>query len=174
LLDSIITSKARIRVLMKFFLNPSVKAYLRELASEFGDSTNSVRVELNRLVEARLLKSDKIGRNIYYSANTAHPLFPEINSILRKVTGIDKICEIISHLGKVDKVYVAGDYAKGIDSGIVDIIVVGRANKRALDKLVAKTEKLIGRKIRFLLLAPGEYKQFSDRIEREKLLPIWG
>ena len=49
MLDTLITSKTRIKLLMKFFMNPRTRAYLRELASEFGESTNSIRVELNRL-----------------------------------------------------------------------------------------------------------------------------
>ena len=49
MLDALITSKTRVRLLVKFFLNPTMKSYLRELASEFEESTNSVRLELNRL-----------------------------------------------------------------------------------------------------------------------------
>ena len=55
MLDTLITSKTRVKLLMKFFLNPGTRAYLRELASEFDESTNSVRVELNRLSEAKII-----------------------------------------------------------------------------------------------------------------------
>jgi len=78
MIDSLITSKTRIKLLMKFFLNPGTSAYLRGLADELGESTNSVRVELNRLSEAGLLESAEEGRTKVYRANTAHPLFPEI------------------------------------------------------------------------------------------------
>ena len=75
MLNTLITSKTRINLLLKFFLNPGTKAYLRELAKEFGESTNAVRVELNRLTEARILKSTNLGRKILYSANNRHNLF---------------------------------------------------------------------------------------------------
>ena len=58
MLDSLITSKTRIKLLLKFFLNSSMKAYLRGLAEEFGESTNAIRLELNHLEEAGLLKSE--------------------------------------------------------------------------------------------------------------------
>ena len=58
MLNTLITSKTRINLLLKFFLNPGTKAYLRGLASEFDESTNAVRVELNRLTQAKILKSD--------------------------------------------------------------------------------------------------------------------
>ena len=96
MLQTIITSKARIRLLFKFFLNPGVKAYLRGLATEFDESTNAIRVELNRLVDAKLLKVEKDGRNKFYSANTNHPLFPEINSICHKSAGLNFVFKTAS------------------------------------------------------------------------------
>ena len=57
MLESLITSKTRIKLLLKFFINPSTKAYLRELVKEFDASTNSIRLELNRLEESDLLIS---------------------------------------------------------------------------------------------------------------------
>ena len=73
MLNTLITSKTRINLLLKFFLNPGTKAYLRELSAEFGESTNAVRVELNRLTDAKILKSSSLGRKIIYSnANKNH------------------------------------------------------------------------------------------------------
>ena len=46
MIESLITSKTRTRLLLKFFLNPETRAHLRGLADEFGESTNGVRVEL--------------------------------------------------------------------------------------------------------------------------------
>ena len=57
MLDSLITSKTRLRLLIKFFLNIANKGYLNGLANEFGESTNSVRKELNNLSSAGYLKS---------------------------------------------------------------------------------------------------------------------
>ena len=76
---------------MKFFINPGTRSYLRELASEFGDSTNGIRVELNLLSKAKLLSIEHTGRTIQYSANTEHPLFQEIQNIVKKNMGIDKV-----------------------------------------------------------------------------------
>ena len=73
MLDALITSKTRVRLLVKFFLNPTMKSYLRELASEFEESTNSVRLELNRLKEAGLLESEAKGNLVMYNAKTTHP-----------------------------------------------------------------------------------------------------
>ena len=103
MLDALITSKTRIRLLVKFFLNPTMKSYLRQLSDEFGESTNSVRVELNRLTEAEILESKADGNTVLYQAKSSHPLFPEIKSIVSKITGIDQLIEeVIERLGCVE------------------------------------------------------------------------
>jgi predicted transcriptional regulator len=71
---SLITSQTRIRLLKKFFLNSSTQAHLRGLESEFGESTNSIHIELNILERAGLLKSVRNGNKKFYPANSTHPL----------------------------------------------------------------------------------------------------
>jgi NTP pyrophosphatase (non-canonical NTP hydrolase) len=48
-LDALITSKTRVKMLLKFFTNGTSSAYLRGLAEEFGESTNAIRHELNNV-----------------------------------------------------------------------------------------------------------------------------
>ena len=93
MLDSLVTSKTRIKLLLKFFINPDTRAYLRELAKEFGESTNSVRLELNRLTKANLLVSQNRGRTILNNANKEHSFFKDIQNIALKYVGIDHIIE---------------------------------------------------------------------------------
>ena len=144
MLDSLVTSKTRIKLLLKFFINPGTKAYLRELAKEFGESTNSVRLELNRLTKANLLVSQNSGRTILYNANTDHTLFRDIQSIALKYVGIDHIIDnMVQSLGEVKAAYIIGDYAKGQDSGIIDLVLIGEINHAILQQLIEKTEKLI-------------------------------
>ena len=174
MLESLITSKTRARLLLKFFLNPNTSAYLRSLADEFGESTNGVRVELNRMTEAGLLECTDEGRTKIYRANTRHPLFPELQSIAAKTLGIDQVVEEIVHrLGNVEYAFVTGDYARGKDSGLIDLVLVGDIDRPYFETLSAKIEKLIGRKIRGLLLTRDEFVRLKDRLESEKALLLW-
>lgn len=101
MLESLITSETRLKIILKFFLNPETSAHFRGLANEFGESTNAIRIELNRLTDANLLKTTQLGRNISYKVNDKHSLFPEIHSIVKKYLGIDEIIEsIIKKIGK--------------------------------------------------------------------------
>jgi DNA-binding transcriptional ArsR family regulator len=174
LLNSLITSKTRIKLILKFFLNPETSAHLRGLATEFDESTNGVRVELNRLTEAGLLETSQSGKSIYYKANTNHSLYPEINSIVRKYLGIDQMVEdIVKELGKLELALITGDYAQGIDSGLIDLVIVGEVDKNYLQVLVDKTEKLIGRKIRTLVVDQEEFEKLKEKFEKEKSLLVW-
>jgi len=174
MLESLITSQTRIKLLLKFFLNPESKSYLRELAEEFGESTNAVRLELNRFSEAGLLTSKENGRTKMYQANPNHPLFPEIQSMVRKFTGIDQLIpQVLSQLGEIHSAFVTGDYARGIDSGIIDLVIVGKVDELYLKKLIDKAENLIHRKIRSLVLSDEELKKLKDTLKIEEAIVLW-
>lgn len=174
MLESLITSKTRVNLLLKFFMNPSTQGYLRELAAEFGESSNAVRLELNRLTDAKVLQSKADGRTIQYSANTSHPFFEELSSVVRKMVGLDQIIEkVVSELGGLDRAFLAGDYASGRDSGLIDLVLVGEIDRSRLEPLIARTETLIQRKIRTLVVSEGEYQTLKARFAEEPVLLLW-
>jgi predicted nucleotidyltransferase len=174
MLEALISSKTRIKLLLKFFLNSSTTAYLRNLETEFGESTNGIRVELNRFEETGLLTSFTDGNKKMFRANTGHPLFDEIRGILLKYVGFDKIIEtVIDRLGNVEKVYVAGGFAKGLDGPIVDLIFVGDLDKQYLLNLVEKAEPIIQRKIRYLIYMDYEFSKAHPEVIGQDLLLLW-
>ena len=172
MIESIITSKTRIKLLLKFFLNSQTTSYLRGLEAELGESTNSIRVELNRLESAGLLNSSNEGNKKLFSANTHHPLFSEINSILKKFVGIDQIIErVTSQIGDLQSAYITGDFAIGKDSPIIDLALIGdKLDKPFIDSLVEKAEKMINRQIKYLILTQDEMNHFYDK---KPILLIW-
>lgn len=170
----LITSKMRIRILMRLFLDPAQQAYLRELANEFSASPSQVREELRRLHRAGLLCQRKDGRQMYYRANTDHALFPELQSIVRKALGMDRILDsIVERLGNLDRALLLDDYAEGKDTGIIDLVLVGAVNRENLNDIVAKTERYIGRKIRTLVLDSAEYAKLKPALEKRPHLLLW-
>lgn len=175
MLETLITSKTRIKLLLKFFLNSHSKAYLRNLESEFGESTNAIRVELVRFEKAGLLKSWYTGNKKLFSANTEHPLFSTIHNLVLKHIGFDKIIHnIIEKLGDVKSVFVVGDFANGMDTQIIDLIFVGdKINQNYLSDLVKKVEKLIERRIRYLIYSLEEYKEYKKNYKGVDPLLLW-
>lgn len=175
MLDTLITSKTRIKLLMKFFLNPNNTGYLRQLAEEFGESTNAIRLELNKLSEAQIIRSRLQGRNKVYRANTGHPLYEDIRNIVLKSTGIDQVvANIIRKLGDLQMAFIRGDYARGMDSGLIDLVVVGdHVNTAELERVRQKTERLIQRKITVLLLTKTEYEKLGKHLMEEPCLILF-
>lgn len=161
MLDTLITSKTRLKILLKFFLNERTTSYLRDLESEFGESTNSIRVELNRFEKAGLLSSNVQGNKKVFQANRKHPLFSDIKSILMKNIGIDQLLDrVIRRLGGLQKAYITGSFAKGNDSRVIDVLLVGSdINGEYLLRKVNQVEDMINRKIRYLLVSPSESEQ---------------
>jgi predicted DNA-binding protein YlxM (UPF0122 family) len=174
LFAGLISSRTRIKLLVRFFFNPMTRAYLRELAKEFNVSTNAVREELNQLTKTNLLKSQKNGRHILYKANQEHPLFPELRSMVSKVMGVDQVIDsIVNRLGDLERVYLIGDYAEGKDTGIIDLILVGKIDQHHLNDLSRKTERHIQRKIRTIVLTEDESKDFLINLKNQPNLLIW-
>lgn len=172
--SGLITSKMRIRILMRLFLNPAGNAYLRELADEFNASPSHIREELNQLAQADLLTSKKNGRQIVFSANRNHPVFNELHSMVKKALGMDQILEsIIQRLGNLEKALLIDDYAEGKDTGIIDLVLVGNIDQENLQDLARKTEKYIERKIRTLTLAPDEYAALKTNLKKRPSFLLW-
>ena len=173
MLNTLITSKTRLKLLLKFFLNPKSRAYLRGLAEEFGESSNAIRVELNRFEEAGLLDSEFNGNKKMFKANTQHPLFYDIQNIVRKTIGIDQIVEkVILQLGEVQEAFITGDFAEGKNGHTVDILLVGKEiNKEYLLELIAKAETIIKKPIRYLIMSSSEMKPYLETVGHYLL--IW-
>ena len=175
MLDTLISSKTRIKLLLKFFLNPDSRSYLRGLETEFGESTNAIRLELNRFSEAGMLETEKEGNRKYFKVNTHHPLFEDMQRMLQKYVGIDQIVvSIIERLGNIGRVYVEGNLAKGLDSDVVDLIVISEnLDRQYLTTLIHKVEPLIKKHIRYVILNGEEEKNYLSQQAVHPLL-IWG
>ncbi len=175
MLNSLITSQTRIKLLKKFFLNRSTKAHLRGLETEFGESSNAIRLELNRFEAAGLLSSLRDGNKKVFQANPAHPLYSDIHKLILKETGIDRVIEKVIHrIGTLLAVYLTGDFAHGKDSQVIDLILVGEnIDREYLGRKVVQAEELVGRKVSYIILNPAEAEDYLGFFKPTDLLPLW-
>ena len=155
MLGELITSKTRLRLLIKFFVSQANRGYLNGLATEMGESTNAIRKELNHLHDAGYLQKEKSNNKIQYKANTKHPMFSVLQKVILKHLGLEDAVDIVlERMGDVEQIILIGDYSKGIDSGKIEIIIVGQdLNTSYVQNLEEKLEKLISRKVTFFLSA---------------------
>src|SRR6185295_18470430 len=126
MIETLISSKTRIKLLLKFFLNSKNTAYLRNLEEAFGESTNAIRLELNKFEKAGFLTANTEGNKKIFTVNTKHPFFPDINRILMKMTGLEYVVEyVLQRIGDLQKVYLVGNLSKGKSTEIIDLVLVG-------------------------------------------------
>jgi hypothetical protein len=146
--------------------------YLRSLETEFGESSNSIRVELNKLESAGLLNSTSEGNKKMFFANTSHPLSDDIHRILIKFVGIDQIINhIATQICDLQAAFLTGDFAIGKDSKIIDLALVGyQLDRPLIDTLVEKAEKIISRRIKYIILTEEEMTLFY---KNKPVLFIW-
>lgn len=175
MIETLISSKTRIKLLIKFFLNSNTTAYLRNLEEEFGESTNGIRVELNKFEKAGFLDSFTEGNKKIFKANTKHPLFSDINKIILKMVGVEYVMDyILQRVGNLEKVFLVGKLAKGQNTDIIDLFLVGEdLNKAFLLEQIEKAEKKIKKKIRFVIFSPNEFELNKVKEAKEKPLLLW-
>lgn len=172
MIDSLITSKTRVKILLRFFLNSQTTGYLRNLETEFDESTNSIRMELNKLEKAGFLKSVTDKNKKLFFANTAHPLYSDINNILKKVIGIDQIIEhIINKVGDLKAAYLVGNLAEGRDSKTIELVLIGGPiDQDYINSLIVKASDLISRKIIYTVMNKD---QIATQYAGKPVLSIW-
>src|SRR5664279_5382367 len=175
MINALITSETRIKLLRKFFLNSRTTAHLRGLETEFGESSNAIRIELNRFEEAGLLHSLREGNKKVFQADPEHPLFGEIHSIIMKEAGIDRVIDKVIHrLGNLICIYLTGDFARGKDSPVIDLILVGKnIDREYLARKIMQAEVLVGRKVSYVVLNPDEAECHLMKLKKSDLLPLW-
>jgi predicted nucleotidyltransferase len=159
MLQGLITSKTRIKLLTLFFTRPDERFYGRELERLLGEQPRSVHVELQRLEAAGLLTSQSEGRVKYYAANRACPIYPEVRSLILKTTGLgDTLREKLHSLGGVEQAFVFGSSAHGDEraGSDIDLMIVGEPDGGELSKVIAKIERGLGRPVNYLVFSRRE------------------
>ena len=159
---------------MKFFLNSQNTAYLRNLEDEFGESTNAIRLELNKFEKSGLLISSSEGNKKIFRVNISHHFFKDIQNLIMKVVGLDQIIDyVIKRLGEVKEVYLVGKFARGLESDIIDLVFVGEIDKNYLLELVEKAEKKINKKVRYVIFSPEEFDIKIIKEDTTEPLLLW-
>jgi DNA-binding transcriptional ArsR family regulator len=155
-------------LLLKLFSHPDASGHLRGFAEEFGDSTNSVRIELGKLQEAGLIESFADGQKVIYRPNSKNPFYLELTKLVSKYLGFDQLVErVLSQLGDLQAAYVIGDYANGLDTGVIEVALVGQVDRGYAESLAEKGENELRRKVRLAFL---EDELSLENVSKLKLL----
>jgi len=148
ILSALITSKTRLKLLLKLFSHPEAQGHLRGFAQEFDESTNSVRIELGKLHDAGLIVAHQDGQKVQYRPNIQNPFYRELCGLFSKHMGFDQLIErVLDQVGELRAAYVVGDYAKGLDTGTIEVAIVGDVDSAYLERLTKRSEEESDRKV---------------------------
>ena len=155
------SGKVRLKLLTRLLLNPGSQVYLRQLQKELNVSSNTVRLELNKLSAMKLISTldTEEGKIKRYMANALHPLYNNLRGIILKYMGVDHLIEEVFYkLGDLEEVYLTGEIAEGKQTPFIDLVVVGDIERVFFNQLVEKAEGLLNKKIRAAIYLSEEFK----------------
>ena len=161
--DHLFAGKVRLKLLTRLFLNPGSQVYLRQLQKELNVSSNTVRLELNKLSAMKLIATldNEEGKIKKYMANTLHPLYSNLRELILKYMGVDHLLEEVFYkLGDLEEVYLTGEIAEGKNTPFIDLVVVGDIDRVFFNQLVEKAESLLNKKIRTAIYTIDEFRPY--------------
>jgi len=167
MLQRLLTSKTRVKLLTLFLMNPKREMYIREIVRITNENINSIRRELINLEEIGLLTSRKTANTKQYVVNKKMPIYNELTNIILKTEGVGKILrENLSEMGEIETAFIYGSFASkkaGLNSDI-DLFIIGNIDEKKLIKSIKELEKEISREINYILFEP---KEFRERIKNK-------
>ena len=162
MLEKLITSSARVKVIKLLLLNEDQRYYQREIAELAGLPVRAVQREGAKLAEIGLLRRIEDGNRIYFQANPACPIFPELKRILLKTVALEfLLSESLSQDGDIEVAFIYGSYAANQETitSDVDLFVIGSVLSRELSAAVRPVQADIQREINYHLVTPQEFRE---------------
>lgn len=160
MLQDIIISKVRIKLLQTFLYQPEEIFYVRQLVRVTNEEINAVRRELQRMERAGMVKKEGRGNRLYYSFNKNYPLYGDLLSLVGKTVGLgDKIIKNKSKIGRIKFALLSGRFVRRLPTkeGGVDFLVVGDILLPELAKVVKSEEEGLKREINYSVMTSQEF-----------------
>ena len=179
MLEHLFGSKTRLKLLKTFFREPDNPFFIRELTREIDSHINAVRREISLLVKVGLVeeienKTAKSGISTssrkYYSVNKNCVFYLEMQALLGKahIAGEQELVKDIKQkAGKFKLIIITGRFV-GNNESETDMLLVGDAKEKVLEKLIEKYEKDTSTEIRYTVMLEKEF--FERRYVMDRFL----
>jgi len=161
-------SEARVRVLSLMLTHPDSEFYLREISRMIGLPPHAVRQEMSRLRELGLVGADRRENRLYYRANPACPIFPELKALFLKTIALgDAIRKALEEIGGIDVAFIYGSVAANTESleSDVDLLLVGNVALSVLTPTLTRVEAELRRDVNVTILSAAELRDRAARQE---------
>lgn len=150
-LSDLLFGRTRGRLLATLYGKPDATFFIRQLARTIQGSAGTVQRELTTLASAGLIIRNDKDKQVFYRANPAHPIYPELHSLLAKTVGVfSLLTEGLAPLAtEIEFAFVYGSFARGEENSAsdVDLMVVGEVPLDELLELVSPIERKLSRPV---------------------------
>ena len=167
MLETILGSKLRSKVLGWLFTHPDERYFVRQLAGLLKEDSTNVSRELNRLEKAGILVSVTEGKQKYYQANRKSPLFDELHGLMLKTVGVADVIKkaLEPRLADIKLAFVFGSVAKRTENRFsdIDLLVVGDITFGEVVDLILAAEEALNRELNPVVYTLAEFnKRLSE------------
>jgi len=162
MLEAIISSKTRVKLLTLFLLGPEREYYVREITRMTEENMNAVRRELTNLESFGLISGERKGNQQYYTVNRDFFLYEDLQKIVLKTEGVARVIkEHLAGKAAVRCMFIYGSFAKGSagEKSDIDLFIIGDIDDNELIPLVHESERALNREINYTLMRPRELEQ---------------
>jgi predicted nucleotidyltransferase/predicted transcriptional regulator len=176
--------KVRAELLRLLFADIQTEIYVRELERRSGLNVKTLQSEMDRLLKADLVLSRKDGNRRYFRANERHPLFVDLQQIVRKTAGLrDVLFNSLKDVAGIDVAFVFGSVASGKEKAgsDLDLLVIGDTTLRSLAPALRNAGAALGRELNPVLFTATEFRKqkrknalLLDILPKPKLFVIGG
>ncbi|MGH7142014.1 MAG: transcriptional regulator [Candidatus Saccharimonadales bacterium] len=175
MIEQLLGSKTRVKLLRLFLSNPNRSFYVREITRKIDEQINSVRRELSNLLNIGIILSETTNNRLYYEVNQKYEYYDPLqaifgersNSKTKNKSTTDKIerQDTWKALGNLELVLYTGQFTRDETAGI-DLLIVGETNPNAVQKFVSELEEKEGKELRYTVMRLDDFqyrRQVRDR-----------
>jgi hypothetical protein len=172
MIEQLLGSKTRVKLLQLFLSNPNRSFYVREITRKVDEQINSVRRELSNLLNIGIIVSDMTNNRLYYEVNQDYEFYRPLRAIFGGETGQNlktassgKLKDEFKALGNIEILIYTGQFTRDEHVG-VDVLIVGNTNANAVQKFVTELEDKEGKELRYTVMSLADFqyrRQVKDR-----------
>lgn len=167
MLEDLIISRVRVKVLTLFLSHPGMIFHVRDIVRKLNEEINAVRRELSHMEKAGLVSKEQRANRLLYTMRKDYPLYYELLELIGKTSGLGfDIVKQKAKLGKIKFAFISGRYLRGLPkkSGTdVDLLFVGTVVLPELSQLIKAEEVRRGRELNYTVMSEEEFNFRKSR-----------
>jgi predicted nucleotidyltransferase len=162
MLEQLLTSSARAKVLTLLLMNSASRFYQRQIRSLTGLPLRAVQREMELLGSLGLVVREVEGNRVYYTVDRGFTLYPELKGLVLKTTGLgDSLRVQMTRGNRIQLAFIYGSYAASQETAEsdIDLLVAGDIDAVELHSLVRGAQDTLCREINYSVYSTSEFRE---------------